>query len=158
MKERNNSQAKMRPYRRRRRCWWKKYQKLFFIFEYTFTFCIYDATLGLLRQVLSCLYICLHEHMHMSVCVWSREHLHMRKQMFCVSPTWSGSDPSIFLSSPSPLLSFREHLFFGAMWVTPASQRRALKNQVTLQSGRHWSWKCKGSKRSRRKEIWMRDK
>lgn len=35
------------------------------------------------------------------------------------------SDPSIFLPFHSPpLLPFREHLFFGAMWVTPASQRR----------------------------------
>lgn len=132
-----------------------KYQKLFFMLGYTFTSCIYDATLWLLLQVLSCLYICLREQMHMSMCVWSREHLHTCQQMFRVSPTWSRSDPSIFLSSPSPLLSFREHLFFGAMWVTPASQRRrrgirSPYKVVTIEAGnakgasapggRKWGW------------------
>lgn len=80
------------------------------------------------------------------MCARSREHLCMCKQMFCVSPAQQRSPPpspatptSIFLSSPSPRLSFHKHLFFGAMWVTPASQRQRCGIQVTLQSGRHYS-------------------
>lgn len=80
-----------------------------------------SLTLQVFLQVHDCMYVCICEYVY--VCL-SHEHLHMCKQMFCVSDAKQRSGPSIFLSSSYPLLSFHKHLFFRAVWVTPASQWR----------------------------------
>lgn len=116
MKEVNNPQ-KMRPCRRRR---WRRWQRLSeSLFNLYFNINLLTVYM---MQDFSCR--CVAAWVHACMCVWSQEHICMCKQMFCVCPMWHRSRPSIFPSSPSPLLSFHKHLFFGTMWVTPASQWR----------------------------------